>query len=181
MTPDASKFNIFGKAEPNLRVYIAALAIALLEPDAATKRIVGVEGESKEEQYSNTLLEFLTDYRERHKSNQGLVEVMHSFSTLSRMLREPNDDGDGSDADIPGVRDDEEEGHEEDSKNAKKVERYGLKEFKQLVGQLQRLCERQREEGRVGTPEQERLDKFEAQLAEMEEGRRNKARTGGVR
>jgi hypothetical protein len=97
---DATMRGIWGNNEseanenPGERDYddwIGALAIALLEPAEVRKKMDGVEDEDKDAQYKNSIHAFLWEYQETHKSDREFVDVMHSFSTLNRMLRKPDE------------------------------------------------------------------------------------------
>jgi hypothetical protein len=91
--------------QPEHDEWLGALAVALLRPDEVVIRMTGVEDQHKKDREKDCIYAFLIKYQEIRRVDQDFLDLMHSFSTLSRMLRKPDDEENGYAADMPAEDD----------------------------------------------------------------------------
>jgi hypothetical protein len=96
--PDASN-------QPEHDEWLGALAVTLLGPDEVVIRMIGVEDQHEKDREKDCIYAFLIEYQEIRRSDQDFLDLMHSFSTLSRMLRKPDNEANSYAADMPGEDD----------------------------------------------------------------------------
>jgi hypothetical protein len=61
--------------------------------------MTGVEGERKKDREKDCIYAFLIEYQEKRKNERDFLKLMHSLSTLSRMLRKSDEEENDDDAD----------------------------------------------------------------------------------